>query len=77
MSVLTKHERDGLDEVFLSIHANQDKLQRIKELSSLILSRKNNFSMTKLLKVAKYGIKESKISHFFSFNGSKKKNLSK
>lgn len=77
MSALTKNERDGLEEVFLSIHSNEDKFQKIKELSALIISRKNDFSMAKLLKVAKYGIKESKFSQFFSFIDQKKKNLSK
>jgi len=77
MNTLSKNERDGLEDVFLSIHANQDKFQRIKELSALIISKKNDFSMTKLLKVAKYGINENKFSNFFSFITQKKKNLSK
>lgn len=77
MSTLTKNERDGLEEVFLSIHTKQNKFQKMKELSALIMSRKNTFSMAKLLKVAKYGIKEGKFSQFYAFLDQKKKNLSK
>ena len=77
MSALTKNERDGLEDVFLSIHSNQDKYQKIKEISSLIISKSNNFSMLKLLKQAKYGLKETNFSHFIAFIAKKKKNLSK
>ena len=77
MSALTQNERDGLEDVFLSIHSNQDKFQRMKELSALIISKKNDFSMENLLKVAKYGITGNKFSNFFPFNVKKKKNLSK
>ena len=42
MSTLSKSERDGLEDVFLSIHSNQDKYQKIKEISTLIISRKVN-----------------------------------
>ena len=77
MSTLSKSERDGLEDVFLSIHSNQDKYQKIKEISTLIISRKNNFSIQKLLKQAKYGLKETKVSYFMTFFDKKKKNLSK
>ena len=30
MSALTKKERDGLEDVFLSIHSHTDKYQKIK-----------------------------------------------
>lgn len=76
MSALTQNERDGLDEVFLSIHSNKDKLQRIKEISILIISKRGTFSMKKLIKSAKYGIKEGKFSQFTQFLTKKKKNLS-
>ena len=77
MGALTKSERDGLDDVFLSIHSNQDKFKKIKEISTLIMSRKNDFSMTKLINQAKYGLKETDFSHFIDFINKKKKNLSK
>lgn len=77
MSTLTKNERDGLEDVFLSIHSNHDKYQKMKELSSLVMAKNVDFSMSKLLKRAKLGLKESKISHYFTFSSKKKKYLSK
>ncbi len=77
MGALTKNERDGLEEVFLSIHANNEKLQRIKEISSLILSRGSTLFVNTFLKQVKYGIKETNISHFVRFIAKKKKYLSK
>jgi len=77
MSALTQNERDGLDDVFLSIHANKDKLQKIKDISSIILSNGNKFAIPKLFKQAKYGMKATKFSHFIPFLSKKKKNLSK
>ena len=77
MGALTKNERDGLEDVFLSIHSNHDKYQKIKKLSSLILTKSINFSAHKLLKQANLGLKESKLSNFLSKFAKKKKNLSK
>jgi len=77
MSALTTNEKDGLDEVFLSIHTHTDKYKKIKEISTLLIFNKPKFNMTRLIKVAKYGLKETKTSQFiFSFT-KKKKNLSK
>ena len=77
MSALTKNERDGLDDVFLSIHTHTDKYQRIKNLATLIFSHQTSFNMRRLIKVAKYGLKETKLSRFISKLSEKKKNLSK
>ena len=77
MGTLTKSERDGLDEVFLSIHTSQDRFKKIKEISSLIISGSNKLSMKELIKQAKYGLKETKLEHFMTFLAQKKKNLSK
>ncbi|MDF1876517.1 hypothetical protein JHD47_01635 [Sulfurimonas sp. SAG-AH-194-L11] len=77
MSTLTTNERDGLDEVFLSIHSHTDKYKRIKEISTLLISHKPQFNMLKLIKVAKYGLKGSKISQVLLNMTKKKKNLSK
>ena len=77
MSALTKNERDGLEDVFLSIHTQQDKYQKIKEISSLILSHETSFNLEKLLKQAKHGLKETKLSQFLLKFSKKKKNLSK
>ena len=76
MSALTKKERDGLEDVFLSIHSNT-KYKKIKSLATLIMSRNLDLSMHDLLKRAKIRLKKSKISKFSSFLNKKKKNLSK
>ena len=77
MSALTKKERDGLEDVFLSIHSNSDKYQKIKEISSLVMNHNSTINFADLLKRAKYGLKETKISHFLVNLSKKKKNLSK
>ncbi|WP_455756755.1 hypothetical protein [Sulfurimonas sp.] len=77
MSTLTKSERDGLEDVFLSIHSNQDKFKKMKKLSALIINKGSELSVQKLLKQAKYGLKETNISHFIPFFAKKKKYLSK
>ena len=77
MSALTKSERDGLDDVFLSIHSSNNSYNIFKELLTFIISKKKKFSIQKLLKQANYGIKQRSFSHFLSFNTKKKKNLSK
>ena len=77
MSTLTKQERDGLEEVFLSIHARDGKYEKMKELSSLIIASKISSAAAKLLKRAKFGLKRGKTSYFLSFFDKKKKSLSK
>ena len=77
MSVLTQNERDGLDDVFSSIHSSNNNYNIIKELSLFIIQKKNDFFKTKLLKQAKYGTKQRKKAHFSSFLSKKKKILSK
>ena len=77
MSALTKNERDGLEDVFLSIHTRQDKYQKIKEISSLIMAHETSYNLVKLLKQAKHGLKEVKLSQFLLKFSKKKKNLSK
>ena len=77
MSALTKKERDGLEDVFLSIHSNSDKYQKIKEISSLVMNHNSTINFADLLKRAKYGLKETKLSHFLAYLSKKKKNLSK
>jgi len=62
MGALTKKEREGLDEVFLSIHSSKTHYGK-------------NF--LKLFNRAKLGLKETKLSYFFRQYRKKKKNLSK
>jgi len=77
MSALTKNEREGLEDVFLSIHSKSSKYQKIKEISSLIMTHETTIDFVNLLKQAKDGLKEGKISHYIAFFSKKKKNLSK
>jgi len=76
MGVLTKKERDGLEDVFLSIHS-VSKYEKLKDLSYLIISKPATLNFKKLVKQAKIGLKETKISHFLLKFAKKKKNLSK
>ena len=75
MSTLTKNERDGLEEVFLSIHSNERKFDKFKELSKIVMNKSTDISMTKLLKRAKHGLYNTKFSQFFSILALKKKNI--
>ena len=77
MSALTKNERDGLDEVFSSIHSHANKYQKIKEISALIINHQTGVELKNLFKVATYGLKENKLSTFIIKYTKKKKNLSK
>lgn len=77
MSALTKNERDGLEDVFLSIHSQADKYKKIKELSSLIMIKNKKINPINLLRMAKNGLKETKILNFLTKLTKKKKNLSK
>ncbi|WP_457744287.1 hypothetical protein [Sulfurimonas sp.] len=77
MGALTKNERDGLEDVFLSINSADEKYDKIKYLSNLILPHQTTKNFSKLLKQAKIGLKETKLSHFLAQYYEKKKNLSK
>jgi len=77
VSTLTKQERDGLEEVFLSIHTNNTKYTKLKDISSLLISNNISFKTSNFLKVAKSGLIESKLSRFITLFIKKKKNLSK
>lgn len=77
MSTLTKKERDGLDDVFLSIHTNGGKYKKFKDLSPLIITSQISNVLSKLLKRAILGQKKKKILNFLSYLYKKKKSLSK
>jgi len=77
MSALTKQERDGLEDIFLSISTDNSKYEKMKEFSSLLMSRNISLNTSKFLKMAKTGLKESKLSQFITLFIKKKKNLSK
>ena len=77
MSALTKNERDGLEDVFLSIHSHTSKYRKFKEISTLIMIKNKKINPLKLFKRAKYGLKETKFINFLKKIAKKKKNLSK
>jgi hypothetical protein len=77
MGVLTKNERDGLEDVFMSIQSSTNKYKKLKDLSTLIMVHGATPNFKKLLKQAKYGLKETKLSQFLLKYSKKKKNLSK
>lgn len=77
MNALSQNEREGLEDVFSSIHSNTNRYEKIKELSSLIMSCTTKVDIQKLLKSAKKGVEETKISHYLLDISKKKKNLSK
>jgi len=77
MSALTKNERDGLEDVFLSIHSHTQKYKKLRELSLLIMIRKKRINPMNLLKRAKNGLKETKLLFFLYKLSKKKKYLSK
>jgi len=77
MSALTKNEREGLNDVFLSIHSHQEKYRKIKEISSLIMSKKSSLTIAKLMQVAKIELNDTKLLPLLAFLSKKKKNLSK
>ena len=60
MSALTQNERDGLDDVFLSIHTSQYKFQKIKDIVSKILSSDISITLSSVIKEAKRGLKKKK-----------------
>ncbi len=68
MGALTKQERDGLEDVFLSLGRTNEKIFISKNLS---------ISAIKFIKVAKIGLKEIKELKFIEFLLKKKKFLSK
>jgi len=77
MSALTKRERDGLEDVFLSIHSNNSRYKKVKDLSSIIMDSDISTVLSKLLKHTKIGLKRSKSSKLMMFFTKKKKSLSK
>lgn len=73
MSTLTKQERDGLEDVFLSIHTNK----QVGGLSSFVIANQISIVLSKLLKQAKIGLKKRKKVQFLSYFTGKKNYLSK
>lgn len=66
MNSLTKNERDGLEDAFLSIDINSNRYQEIKDLLALLLFRVCKKQLKKIIKVAKYGLIGGKFSQFLA-----------
>ena len=77
MNVLTTNEREGLEDVFLSIHTDNNKYNKIKNISSILLNKKLSFSTTSLFKRANFGLNRLKLSNLLNKISKKKKYLSK
>ena len=77
MSALTKDERKGLDDIFLSIHVNRSKHRTFKKFISSFASKNISQRAYIFLKRAKNKQKKMKFSHFLTYLPKKKKNLSK
>ncbi len=78
MGTLTKNERDGLEEVFLSIQPRGEKnYKKIKELSSFFITKISLLTFSLIHKNSTNEPKWASFSHFFSDLSKKKKNLSK
>lgn len=77
MSTLSQNERDGLDDVFSSIHSTNNNYKYIKELFTFVILKTKNIFSTKFFRKAKYGIKNSFSAHSLAISNKKKKNLSK
>jgi len=77
MSALTNRERDGLEDVFLSIHSSDNKYNKVRDFSSFIIANNISTVLSKVLKRAKIGLKKGKSMKFLNFFSKKKKYLSK
>jgi hypothetical protein len=76
MGALTQNERDGLEDVFLSIQGTK-KYKKIQLITVIFNTDPKKLNFKKLLKQAKIGLNETKLSHFLLNFAKKKKNLSK
>ena len=77
MGRLTQNERDGLEDIFSSIQIEQNGYQKLKSLETLLLSTKSKYQLSKIIKLAKYGLARVEFSYFYTKTSKKKKNLSK
>jgi hypothetical protein len=77
MGTLTKKEREGLDDVFLSISTHKSSYLNFKKISILFSSQQKTLNIKNLIKEANVGLKETKISSLLASLSKKKKNLSK
>ncbi len=77
MGILTKNEREGLEEVFLSINSGKSRFEKLKYFISLLLHIHTDEYSQKEQKIAKTGNFRDKLTKNFTFFSKVKKNLSK
>lgn len=77
MNTLTEKERNGLEDVFNSIHADKTKYSISHYLSSFLLIDKSTIQTRIFTHRLKKSIKSTKLSQFIINYSKKKKNLSK
>lgn len=77
MSTLTKKEREGLEDVFLSIHTDTQKLKKLTHLSIILIHKISVIPAKALRYKDRFASNASKLAQLFGKTGKKKKNLSK
>ena len=75
MSALTKNERNGLEDIFLSIHVNKTKDQKFRKLAYAFIYKHISIKAYNLLKRAKNKQKKMKFTYFLTHLTKQKKNL--
>lgn len=76
-TTLSQQEREALEEVFLSIHTNQRKYEKLKEISTLLLNKNISYNFENFFINIKTGIKQTKFSRFITIFSKTKKHLRK
>ena len=77
MSILTQNEREGLEEVFLSIKTSSSRYEKLKSFIVLWIGIYPRKSAQKPAKALPAGNFRDKLTKNFSFLAKVKKNLSK
>ncbi|MDY0116411.1 MAG: hypothetical protein RBR59_02415 [Sulfurimonadaceae bacterium] len=76
-TTLTQQEREALEDVFLSIHTNKQKYEKLKEISQLLLCKNISYRFENLFTDLKVGIKQTSFSSFTTIFSKTKKHLRK
>ena len=77
MSILTQNEREGLEEVFLSIKTSASRYEKLKSFIVLWIGIHPKKSVHNTAKTLSAGNFRDKLTKNFSFLAKVKKNLSK
>ena len=77
MSILTQNEREGLEDVFLSIKTSNSKYEKLKSFIALWIGMNPSKGTKKSTKTLLHEKFRDKLTKNFSFLANVKKNLSK